>query len=532
MVFRDVSDEREYAEMLRHTNRQLREQAETVETVNRELREATEAKDRFLAVMSHELRTPINAIIGYSELLDMGLKGELNSDQRGMLSRVLDASRHLLGLINQVLDLAKIGSGQLEVALADVGLDGVVDRSVSQVAPLAASKGITVSVHASTFTDGSPLSVAADETRLSQILLNLLSNAVKFTDAGEVLVSYGEAGEMVEVRVRDSGPGIPEEQRLRIFEEFYQVNSEYTRSAGGTGLGLPIARRLARLMGGDVRVEPQAGTGSEFVLELRASFSGRAGEEGRETRRTVVALGRDTEIIEELAGATVGHARVIGTTEPNRLATIARRESPELIVLDTTTPGHGAWRALSAIAADVGSQAIRSLLMVPGESPGSALDLGAFAVLGKPIAPDQAVAVVHWVTGTETGCSIVIADDDPDLRRILGEALAASGCAVRAAADGAEALEMMAGSRTDVAMVDLTMAGLDGITTLVRMRTDPDLRQIPLILLVSEELSAAEMDRLDRSLATLADSAVAARPRMEIILQACASEESTAATEG
>jgi PAS domain S-box-containing protein len=528
MVFRDVSDERQYAEMLRHTNRQLRDQAEVLETVNRDLREATEAKDRFLAVMSHELRTPINAIIGYSELLDMGLKGELNPDQRGMLARVMDTSRHLLGLINQVLDLAKIGSGQLDVALTEVSLDEVVERSVSQVAPLAESKGLELAV----VREGSaPLTVMADETRLSQILLNLLSNAVKFTDQGEVRLAYGQVGDVVEVRVRDTGPGIPKEQQRRIFEEFYQVDSHYTRSAGGTGLGLPIARRLSRLMGGDVRVESQVGSGAEFIVEIPTAAAQARRVEAEGALSTVVALGRDGEALEELSAAAGARARIIGTTEPNRLLGLTRREEPHLIVLDVGTPGHAAWRALCAIGEDAHTGPARILLLVPDED-GRALDLGPFFVLGTPVAPERAAEVVRRA-GAGEGCSVLLADDDADLRRILGEALAASGCVVRAAADGAEALEAMSVSRADVALVDLTMPGTDGLATLMRMRADPVLRQVPVVVLVAQELSRAEMETLDRSVERMAGGAHAPfRPVVDIILEACAFETAAAGREG
>lgn len=268
MLFRDVTDEHQYAEMLLHTNREIRHQAEALEHVNRQLREATAAKDQFLAVMSHELRTPINAIMGYTDLLDLGVKGALNEEQRTMLARVRDTSRHLLGLINEVLDLAKVGAGQIDLRLREANVGEIIDRSVLQVLPLATKKGLPLTVEGGLSPDGEPITALVDETRLAQIVVNLLSNAVKFTDTGGVLVRYARPGELVEIRVKDTGPGIAPDQQERIFEEFYQIEAGFTRSTGGTGLGLAIARKFARLMGGDIRVESRVGLGAEFIVEI------------------------------------------------------------------------------------------------------------------------------------------------------------------------------------------------------------------------------------------------------------------------
>ncbi|MBI4409483.1 MAG: GAF domain-containing protein, partial [Gemmatimonadetes bacterium] len=271
MVFRDVTDEHQYAEMLRHTNRELRRQAEILEEVNRQLREATEAKDQFLAMMSHELRTPINAIMGYTDLLDLEVKGPLTPEQKAMVVRVRDTSRHLLALINELLDLTKIGAGRVDLELSELAVEPIIERAVQQVLPMTHGKGLSLTVDGSRRADGSPLTVVADEKRFAQILLNLLSNAVKFTQTGGVVVRYAQVGEWVEIRVRDTGPGIPPLERERIFEEFYQVDSSLARTTSGTGLGLAIARRFARLMGGDIRVESEVGAGSEFVVELPAT---------------------------------------------------------------------------------------------------------------------------------------------------------------------------------------------------------------------------------------------------------------------
>lgn len=531
LVFRDVSDERQYAEMLRHTNRQLREQAEVLETVNRELREATKAKDQFLAVMSHELRTPINAVIGYADLLDMEVKGSLNGDQKAMLVRIRETSKHLLGLINQVLDLAKIGSGQLDVVLTEVDLPSIVDRCVPQVAPLAESKRLNLVVEEETEPKGAGRLVLADETRLSQIVLNLLSNAVKFTTHGEVRVSYATMDDCVEVRVRDTGPGISREKQARIFEEFYQVESDLTRTAGGTGLGLPIARRLARLMGGDVRVESTPGRGSVFIVELPCAGTVSSPPGARESPFTIVVLVRDEEALARLRAEAGDRARIEGTTDPIRLAALARRIGPDLIALDAGSTECGAWRALVALREDSRTEGIRTLLLIsPEGAPAEAMDLGAFSVLSKPMSLERASELIRSASLQPVGCSVLVADDDPDMRRLLGESLAAAGCSVRATADGQEALELLnGGGHADVVVLDLLMPRADGITTIARMRANPALRDVPVVMVVPSELLPQEMEELQQSAKELprrVDTPV--RSAVSLMLEVCADRAGTA----
>ncbi len=263
VVIRDVTDEHEYAEILRHTNEELRAQADLLERANQELTSATLAKDQFLAMMSHELRTPINAIIGYSDLLDIGVHGTLNPKQRQMLTRVVETSRHLLGLINDVLDLTKVSAGRIDLNIMAVALRPILLRAANQVAPLADEKEIELRVEMP-----EEVVVLADDTRLAQVLINLAANAVKFTDEGSVLL-HAEVDRMrALIHVTDTGAGIPPSELERVFEEFHQVDSGHARKAGGTGLGLAISRRLARLMGGDLQVDSVVDEGTTFTLEL------------------------------------------------------------------------------------------------------------------------------------------------------------------------------------------------------------------------------------------------------------------------
>jgi PAS domain S-box-containing protein len=487
LVFRDVTDERQYAEMLRHTNRQLREQAEILEGVNHELREATRAKDQFLAVMSHELRTPINAVIGYTDLLDMELKGELNADQKAMLGRIRATSGHLLGLINQVLDLAKVASGQLDVVLAPVDAGEVVRGCSVQLEAMAAGKGLALEIDLDSDCD---LTVMADETRLSQVVLNLLSNAVKFTDEGWVRTTVRRIEEKVCIEVSDTGPGIDRAQHDRIFEEFYQAESDLARKAGGTGLGLPIARRLTRLMGGEIRLESEAGEGARFRIELPVPVEPGTGDGAGGTTETVVVLAHDEGACDGLASSE--ERRIVATEDASRFVALCRQERPSFVVLDASVPDHGAWRALAGLRKDPITDPIPvALLLCDPEDPRRGLDLGAFRVVAKPISLDR---IVQLVNGKCEG--VVLVSDDADLRRILGETLAASGCVVRGAADTSEAMEALSAHPVDMLFLDLMMPGGAALDLLARTRAARHFDGLSAVALVNRELTTDEMDEL------------------------------------
>ncbi|MDQ3388413.1 MAG: PAS domain S-box protein, partial [Gemmatimonadota bacterium] len=231
-----------------------------------DLAEATRAKDRFLATMSHELRTPLNAILGYTELLDTGVSGELNDPQRAQLERIRASGKHLLDLINDVLDVVRAEAGALRVELQPLRLGATLREAVTLVHPQAEAKGLTLTVEPM---EGTAPSVLGDPRRLRQVLVNLISNAVKFTDRGGVRIHCGTRGEsVVSLSVEDTGIGIEPEKVKDLFSEFFQADADLTRRYGGSGLGLAISRRLARLMGGEIEVESTPGKGSRFTLLL------------------------------------------------------------------------------------------------------------------------------------------------------------------------------------------------------------------------------------------------------------------------
>jgi signal transduction histidine kinase len=225
---------------------------------------ASEHKSQFLANMSHELRTPLNAILGYAELLVDGIYGGLPEKAQGVLERVQNNGKHLLALINDVLDLAKIEAGQLTLTLEDYSLAELVRSVVTATEPLAAAKGLKL---ASDIADGMPMA-HGDARRVSQVLLNLVGNAVKFTEAGEVEIAAAARNGQFLLSVRDTGPGIAAENQERIFGEFQQIDNANTRKAGGTGLGLAISKRMVEMQGGMISVDSVLGQGSTFRVML------------------------------------------------------------------------------------------------------------------------------------------------------------------------------------------------------------------------------------------------------------------------
>jgi signal transduction histidine kinase/FixJ family two-component response regulator len=242
-------------------HQQILAQAATLQEQAGALEQAMDDRSRFFASMSHELRTPINAVLGYTSLLAEGVYGAMPPPQRAAVERVVASGRHLLQIVNDVLDLAKIDAGKLEIAPEAVDLGPLVRETVGSVEVQARAKGLEVHVDA-----GPPQRLVTDPGRVTQILLNLLSNAVKFTDSGSVSIAACAAGPWAEVRVSDTGPGITEQERAAVFSEFEQTATATGR--GGTGLGLAISRRLAVLLGGTLELESASGQGSTFLLRL------------------------------------------------------------------------------------------------------------------------------------------------------------------------------------------------------------------------------------------------------------------------
>ncbi len=494
-----------------------------------ELADATRAKDQFLAVMSHEMRTPLNAILGYVDLLDMGIGGDLAEGQRAHVERIRVGSRHLLELINDVLDLAKADARMLEMDLRPVDLQAVLEEVAALLESRAQVQGIGLMVEPC----GPAIPhVLADLQRLRQILVNLVGNALKFTESGVVTVRCVPGdGDTVRIAVADTGVGIATEALALVFNEFYQVDSELTRTRGGSGLGLAISQRLARLMGGDISVESRLGAGSVFTLAIPAAKVGSelrredverhgarmqsGGEEGgRRASRApvvVVAYGPRPEALAQLEKRVQPSVRLVWTTDAESVPEVARRERASLVVLDIASGGP-AWSAAYALR-DVPELSATAVLLLPsipdegGDDGAGGLDLGWVSLVPKPFTAAQLTRAVSSAVGEPeepaggaiADCDVLIVDDDPDSRRVASKFLAAAGVEVREAPDGETALEDMRRKAPDVVVLDLMMPVLDGFGVLATMRADPLLAGVPVVVLSAKSLTEAERQFLART---------------------------------
>ena len=271
-----------------------------IQDKSRQLEVASQHKSQFLANMSHELRTPLNAILGYTELMADGIYGELPEKTMGVLKRLESNGRHLLGLINDVLDLSKIEAGQLVLDLSDYSLEDIAQTVRSTLEPLAADKKLAFKVEVA------PKMPAGhgDGRRLTQVVINLVGNAIKFTDAGEVVITARATDGSFHLSVRDTGPGISAADQAKLFQEFQQADNAITRKKGGTGLGLAISKRIVEMHGGKIWVESQVGQGSTFSFTVPVRVAQQVAD-GMSKRILVVEDQEDNrQIIRDMLSAT------------------------------------------------------------------------------------------------------------------------------------------------------------------------------------------------------------------------------------
>ncbi len=462
---------------------------------------ANVAKSQFLANMSHELRTPLNAVILYSELLqeEAGDRGvaEFVPD----LEKIRRAGRHLLALVNGVLDLSKIEAGKMDLYLETFGVQQMLEDVLGTAKPLIEKNHNAVEVRVADDIG----SMHADLTKVRQILFNLISNAAKFTDRGTIGVSADrtESAGRAEVvfRVRDTGIGMTPEQLALLFQPFTQADASITRKYGGTGLGLAICARFAELMGGTVTAESEPGRGTTFTVRLPAEVFPLAPEVESESGHPVDG---SALVIDDDPGARDAVIRALALQGITAVAAadgeeglrLARTFRPAVIFLDVIMPKMDGWAVLSALKADptLADVPVVMLTISPGKELG--FFLGAAEYLTKPVDQDRLRAVVAKYSPLRGEGCVLVVDDDAATREVVAKVLARDGWPVELAEDGQAALSRLAETRVSLVILDLLMPGMDGFEFLSALRAEPAWRSIPVVVLTSKDLTRDDRARL------------------------------------
>ena len=478
-----------------------------IQDKGRELELASQHKSQFLANMSHELRTPMNAIIGVSEMLLEDAQDLGHDDKVEPLSRILRAGRHLLALINGILDLSKIEAGKMDLDLATFPIETLVRDVATTVCPAAHKNGNRVEVRCAPEVGV----MHADETRIRQALLNLASNAVKFTEGGLVTIAAGRDGpDWVEFRVTDTGIGMTPDQMARLFEDFSQADSSTTRRYGGTGLGLAISRRFCRMMGGDITVQSVSGKGSVFTIRLPAAVKGAAAvtrasasvgiavsREAQDRGRHILVVDDDPTVRDLMVRhLTKEGFSVLTAADGTEALAQARRAHPAAITLDVMMPGIDGWTVLAAIKGDPELADIPVVLVTIEEDRQRGYALGASEYLVKPVDRRRLVDSLRSLCGATTGRVLLVEDDDAT-RATIRQMLTRDGWEVSEAGNGREALERLEAGRPDAIVLDLMMPEMDGFEFLAHLRNHPQWRTVPVLVATAVELSEEDLVRLN-----------------------------------
>ncbi len=510
---RNEKELRERRAELARTAKALDEACQRLEHLNYDLAQAREAaeearliKQQFTTNVSHELRTPLNVIVAFSEMMYLSPESyggvPLPPEYLGDAREIYRASQSLLRLIDDVLDLSQIEAQRLRLQLEPVPLPEVVAEALGIMRPLV--RGKNIELRAEIPTDLAPLLM--DRARVRQVLLNLLNNARRFTPKGSITVSAVAEPQAVRITVADTGIGIAPEDQDKVFQEFRQLDGSSTRQRDGTGLGLAISKRFVEMHGGRIWVEsegiPGKGAAFHFTLPLNGQGStaahlqrtaltlARPGGRGR----TLLAVGQDPAAIRLLEQALEEY-RVVPVADVAEVPQLAAELQPQAVLLNAAQ-GRPAWRRARQLRRTLGGTVLPILLCPLVSERQMGQDLGVIDYLVKPIARQALVDLLNRL-GPDTG-RILIIDDDPRMAQVLSRMIRSTGrpCEVRRAHRGQAGLREMRHERPDLVLLDLVMPGMDGQAVLAKMREDPDLAAVPVVIITAQEHTPAAERRL------------------------------------
>jgi signal transduction histidine kinase/CheY-like chemotaxis protein len=474
---------------------------------------ANKTKSLFLANMSHELRTPLNAILGYSEMLhEEAVERELH-DFCADLEKIGAAGKHLLALINDILDLSKIEAGKMELFLESFDVAEMIGEVASTIRPMVEQNANTLEIVLAPDLGA----IHADQMKVRQGLFNLLSNAVKFTRAGSITVEAGRermnGGEWIVFRVADTGIGLGAEQIVKLFQDFTQADASTTRKFGGTGLGLALTRRFCQMMGGDVTVHSVPDQGSVFTIKLPAvvvetsasavegaaeSGGSDAGDPLPPDARCVLVIDDDPvqrDLMQRFLTREGFHVRVASGGEAG--LRLARQLHPVAITLDVMMPDLDGWSVLRTLKADPALRDVPVVMLTMVDDPERGFSLGASDYATKPVDRRSLSQILRKYTCPDGPCPVLLVDDDADARALTRAILEKEGWTVSEAGNGRLALECMERQRPSLILLDLLMPEMDGFAFTERVRRHAEWRSIPIVVLSAHDLSAAERRRLN-----------------------------------
>ena len=464
-----------------------------------EMREVDRLKSQFLANMSHELRTPLNSIIGFARVILKGIDGPTTDLQQQDLTAIFNSGQHLLGLINDILDLSRIEAGKMELTFDEVNITDLISSVMSTAAGLVKDKPIKL---ISAVAEDLPM-VKADAMRIRQVLINFMSNAAKFTEEGEILVKADlevtdKGNQEVVVKVIDSGPGIAEEDQVKLFQPFSQVDASLTRKVGGSGLGLSICHHLIQMHNGQIGVQSAVGEGSTFYFSIPI-VQKNPKTQVHEGERVILAIDDDPQIIKlyERYLEPKGF-QVIGLSNPAKAREQVEKLRPFAITLDIMMPGYDGWQVLTELKSSSETRDIPVVVCSIVEDEEKGFSLGAADYLVKPIHEDDLLASLDRLNGDGSIREVLVIDDDPNDLRLLGKMLSEQGKYKAILAEGGPAGWNSIKSQPPHAIVlDLFMPEMDGFTILEQLRNDKKLRNMPVIVITGADLTSEQQKQLD-----------------------------------
>ena len=476
-----------------------------METARDEARDASDQKTKFFANMSHELRTPLNAILGYGEMLYEDCEDLGYDDLLPDLKKITSSGTHLLSLINNILDLSKIEAGKMELFVTSFEIENMVQTIKDVSEPLAAKNdnGFVINL------DGAMGSMSQDETKLRQCLTNFLSNGFKFTKNGTVTLDVkarmdGDV-EFIDFAVIDTGAGMSPEGVAKVFEEYTQAERSTSANYGGTGLGLPISKKFAEMMGGDVIVTSEEGVGSVFTMSVPRECPEYNEDEvegsviNLDDQDNLVVLVDDDVAMHDLIKRTISklNLTLLGATNSEKGMELIREVKPKLILLDVLMPGRDGWSLLKECKTDKNLKDIPVIMISQLNQSNLASSLGANDYLTKPIDRTHFINTLKRILGTDTqNQKVLVIDDDKDVRELLSRLLKDAGYRPIDARDGKEGLER---TKDEPALIilDLEMPRMDGFEFLDNYIKDvPEEKRAPVLVFSGKDLTDVQEDLL------------------------------------